>query len=136
MCTNSRTAPGRRLASQRGLSLIETLVALGLFAVTAATMGNYLVSQLRLSSRNYLYTQAYALAEVQLESTRALHYNDMVPNSSTTNVGGTSFTVQTQIQNDTPADGLKQITVNVGWKDMQGPQNVAVQTIYTEVQRY
>lgn len=128
--------PSRGLASQRGLSLIETVVALGLFALTAATMGNYLVSQVRRSSSNYLYTQAYALAQDQLESTRALRYNDMVPGSTTSSIGGTSFTVQTQIQNDTPADGLKQITVNVSWKDMQGPQNVAVQTIYTEVQQY
>lgn len=136
MSTIDRRAQRCSLASQRGLSLIETLVALGLFALTAATMGNYLVSQIRLSARNYLYTQAYALAEERLESTRALHFNDMLPGTKTASVGGTSFTIQTQVQNDTPANGLKQITVNVSWKDMQGPQNVAVQTIYTEVQRY
>ena len=37
--------------------------------------------------------------------------------------------------NDTPADGLKQITVNVSWNDPLGAKNVAVHTIYTEVQR-
>jgi Tfp pilus assembly protein PilV len=126
----------RCLAGQRGISLMETLVALGLFAVTAATMGNYLVSQIRMSSYNYLYTEAYALAEQQLENTRALHFNDMVPTSSTSTVGGMQYTVATAILNDTPADGLKSITVNVSWKDQRGPQNVAVQTIYTEVQRY
>jgi len=136
MSTTDRSAWPARLASQRGITLLETLVALGLFAMTAATVSNYLVSQIRMSSSNYLYTQAYGLAEKQLETTRSLRYNDMAPGSSTTSVGGTQFTVATAVLSDTPADGLKQITVNVSWNDMRGPQNVAVQTIYTEVQRY
>ena len=118
------------------MSLIETLVALGLFAITAATIGNFLVSQMRRSSSNYLYSQAYVLAEQQLETLRALpQYTDIVPATATTSVGGTQFTVGTSVLNDTPADGLKQITVNVSWQDMFGSQNVAVQTIYTQVQR-
>jgi len=118
------------------MSLIETLVALGLLAVSAGTVGNYLVQQIRMSSSNYLYTQAYSMAEEQLEATRALHYNDMVAGSKTATVGATTFTIATQILDDTPANGLKQITVTVSWKDGLGPKNVAVQTIYTEVQRY
>ena len=122
--------------SQAGVSLIETLVALGLFAITASTMGKYLVQQIRMSTTNYLYTQAYAMAEEDLEATRALRYNDMAPGSRTEDIGGTRFTVNRQIASDAPADGLKTITVTVSWKDPQGPKNVVVQTIYTEVQRY
>jgi Tfp pilus assembly protein PilV len=129
--------PIRRLrcGSQIGLSLLETLVALSLFAVSAATTGKYLVSQIRLSTTNYLSTQAYSLAEEALESTRALRFNDMVPGTKTVPVDGRNFTVATQILNDTPANGLKQITVTVNWTDPLGPKNVAVRTIYTEVQR-
>jgi Tfp pilus assembly protein PilV len=126
----------RRLAAAHGMSLIETLVALGLLAVSAGTVGNYLVQQIRMSSSNYLYTQAYSMAEEQLETTRALHFNDMIAGSKTASVGATTFTIATQILDDTPANGLKQITVTVSWKDGLGPKNVAVQTIYTEVQRY
>jgi prepilin-type N-terminal cleavage/methylation domain-containing protein len=125
-----------RLAGQHGFSMVETLVALGIFALTAGTMGNYLVQQIRLSSTNYLYTQAYALAEEQLEATRALRYNDMVGGSKTAAIGGATFVVATEIQDDVPANGLKQIKVDVTWSDEQGLKNVAVQTIYTEVQRY
>lgn len=134
MCTSNRLAPRGRL-SQRGISLIETLVALGLFAVSAATIGKYLVTHIRLASSNYLYTQAYALAEDQLESTRAQRFTDIVPSSKLISVDGRNFSVNTQILDDTPANGLKQITVNVSWKDPLGAQNVAVRTIYTEVQR-
>ena len=126
----------RRLAGAHGMSLIETMVALGLLAVSAGTVGNYLVQQIRMGSSNYLYTQAYSMAEEQLEQTRSLHYNDMVAGSKTATVGGTTFTIATAIADDTPANGLKQITVTVSWKDGLGPKNVAVQTIYTEVQRY
>jgi Tfp pilus assembly protein PilV len=121
---------------QAGVSLIETLVALGLFAVTAGTMGNYLVQQIRMATSNYLYTQAYAMAEEELESTRALRYNDMAPGSRTEDIGGTRFTINRQLVADSPAAGLKSITVTVSWKDPQGPKNVVVKTIYTEVQRY
>ena len=131
MCTR----PVPRLRAQRGLSLIEVFVALGLFAISAATIGKYLVSHIRLGTSNYLYTQAYVLAEQELESTRALRFTDMAPSSKLVSVGGSRFTVATQILNDTPANGLKQITVNVNWNEPLGARNVAVRTIYTEVQR-
>ncbi len=132
----STTERSRRRRSQSGISLIETLVALGLFAITASTMGKYLVQQIRMSSSNYLYTQAYAAAEEELEATRALRYNDMAPGTRTKDIGGTRFTIDRQVVNDSPANGLKAITVNVSWKEPQGSRSVAVQTIYTEVQRY
>jgi Tfp pilus assembly protein PilV len=124
----------RRLASQGGISLLETIVALALFAICAATTGNYLVSQIRLSTSNYLTTQAYAIAEQELESTRALDWADMAPGSKVVSVDGRVFNVATAILNDSPADGLKSITVNVSWSEPLGAKNVAVKTIYTEVQ--
>jgi len=136
MPTNSLCTVSRRGGAQRGVTLLETLVALSLFAITAATMGKFLVSQIRRSASNYLYTQAYVLAEQQLETLRALpDYTAIVPSSNTATVGGTAFVVNTNVLNNTPADGLKQITVNVNWHDNFGAQNVAVQTIYTQVQR-
>ena len=137
MSTNSRVrCRTRRWSNSRGVTLLETLVALGLFAVSAATMGNFLVSQIRRSANNYLYSQAYTLAAQQLEALRSLpQYTDITPGSTSTSIGSTQFTVATSVLNDTPADGLKQITVNVSWSDNFGPQNVALQTIYTQVQR-
>lgn len=126
----------RVLADRRGVSLIETLVALGLFAVTAGTMGQFLVAQIRHASTNHLYTKAYAIAEEELEALRTLRYDDMTPGSKEVPVGGTTFSVSTTVDEDTPAGGLKQITVDVSWNDPEGPRNVSVYTIYTEVRRY
>ena len=126
----------RRRLNQRGISLIETLVALGLFAMTAATMGKFMVTQIRMASTNHLHTKALAMAAEQLETTRALRFNDMVSGSKTKAVGGVTFTVQTTVNDDTPTNGLKSIAVNVGWKDPLGQKNVTVNTIYTEVRRF
>lgn len=126
----------RRLRSTRGITLIETVVALGLFAMTAATMSQFLVHQIRAASTNNLYTRAYALAEEQLEATRALRFNDMIGTSKNVTVGGTIYTVATQVDDDQPSNGLKKIKVDVSWKDPQGPKVVTVNTIYTEVRRF
>jgi Tfp pilus assembly protein PilV len=126
----------RRLARQRGISLIETLVALGLFALSAATISSFMVRHIRGASTNNLYTKAYALAEDQLEATRALRYDEMQPGTSIVQNGAVTFTVATLIQNDTPANGLKKIQVDVSWNEPEGVKNVSVHTIYTEVRRY
>lgn len=126
----------RRLGNERGVSLIETLVALGLFALAAATMGGFLTTQIRAASNNHLHTRALALAAEQLEATRALRFNDMAASTRTVDVGSVQYTVATTIQENTPAHGLKQIAVDVSWNAPQGPQHVAVHTIYTEVRRF
>lgn len=125
----------RRL-NARGISLIETLVALALFAMTAATMGQFLVAQVRQSSNNYLQTKALSLAAEQLESTRAQKYAEMVSDTRTETVGGVTYTIATTVDADSPSDGLKSIAVDVSWSDPQGPKNVTVNTIYTEVRRF
>jgi Tfp pilus assembly protein PilV len=120
----------------RGISLLETLVALALFAMTAATMGRFLVAQIRLSSNNYMQTKALSLAAEQLEATRAQRYAEMVSGTRTETDGGVTYTIATTVDSDRPSDGLKSIAVDVSWSDPQGPKNVTVSTIYTEVRRF
>ncbi len=119
-----------------GFSLIETLVALSLFAMTAATMGQFLVTQIRHASNNHLQTKAYSLAAEQLEATRALRFNDMLASTRTVAFNGVQYTVATDVDDDTPSNGLKTIEVDVSWNDPTGPKNVSVSTVYTEVRRF
>lgn len=131
---NTERRPAAR--DQRGITLIETVVALSLFAVTAATMSSFLVAQIRHASNNHLQTRAYAIAEDQLEATRTLRYNDMQSSTKQVSVGAVRYTVATSVTANTPANGLKTINVNVSWADPTGPKTIDVSTIYTEVRRF
>ena len=128
----------RALASQRGVSLVETLVALGLFALTAGTMGSYLVQQIR-HRREQLSVHAGLRAGRDKSSSRlrALRFSrdgagleDRAASATPPSRSPPRFSTTRR------PTGMKQITVNVGWNDPQGPSNVAVQAIYTDVQHY
>jgi prepilin-type N-terminal cleavage/methylation domain-containing protein len=135
MSTAERSARAPQALGQRGVTLIETLVALALFAISMAGIGSFLVQQIRMSSRNYITSVAYSLAEQEMEALRALEYEEIAGRSSSQENGGTTFTLSTEVQNETPAENMKQITVNVSWPAFEGTQNVSLQTIYTRIKR-
>lgn len=130
-----KTLEHRSWRSQRGATLLETVVAVGLFALTAATMGDFLRQQIRTGGANANYSTAYSLAAEEFEDIRALPYDDIVSRSATLSQGTITFAVNTAVSNDTPQANMKQITVNVNWKEPNGPQNVTVHSIYTSVRR-
>ena len=115
------------------MSLIETLVALSLFGIGAAAVGNFLVQQVRTSSTNELYSIACSLAAQQMENVRTLDYASMASETSTSQVGGVTFTVTTNVSSDVPAPNLKSITVDVSWQEPQGSKDVRLSTIYTKI---
>ncbi len=120
----------------RGTSLLEVMVALGLFALAAATTGDYLVQQIRTTSQNNHYTVAYAVAERHLETVRAEPYSTMAATTEQVVKGSVVFDVSTTVEADTPEPNLKQVTVNVEWGEPGGRADVEVQTIYTAVRRF
>jgi hypothetical protein len=124
---------GRR--GERGLTLIETLVALGLFALSVATMGKFLVHQIRTSNSNGNHTIAYELAVQELEDVRAQLYDQMVSRSRESQVGGMIFEIETSVEDEAPSPNMKTIDVDVNWSEPGGVRNVALHTIYTAVTR-
>jgi hypothetical protein len=125
----------RSWRSQRGATLLETVVAVGLFALTAATMGDFLTQQIRTGGANANYSTAYALAAEEFEDIRALPFDEIVSRTSSLSQGTMTFDVDTAVADDTPSANMKQITVNVNWNEPGGPQHVTVLSIYTEVRR-
>ena len=120
---------------QRGVSLIETVVSLGLFALSAATMGDFLVQQVRANTGNYNHTTAYSLAAEEFEGIRSLDYDDIVSRTTTHDDGAIRFTVDTTVLPNNPDVNMKQITVDVGWNEPGGSKHVTLQSIYTSVRR-
>jgi Tfp pilus assembly protein PilV len=140
--TDIRRAPAPRaprpcaLRNRRGISLIETVVALGLFAITAASMGNFLVHQIRQANDGHLDTMAYSLAADALESARADDFGSLATESTTYDQGGVTFTTTTRVQDDTPTAGVKTITAQVSWVEPSGPKSISVPTMYTQITRF
>jgi Tfp pilus assembly protein PilV len=131
------TAPRHGIwSSRRGTSLIETVVALGVFAIAAAGMNSFLTQHVRRSAGNHLQTVGYSLAEDALEAARALDWDDIVNKQTTHAEGGVTFTIALAVQNDTPEENLKTLTATVSWSDPLGPQSIQVPVVYTQVTRF
>jgi prepilin-type N-terminal cleavage/methylation domain-containing protein len=124
------------LTSQRGFTLVETVVSLGLFVLAAAAIGNLLVSQMRMETGNANKTTAISLATNALEDLRALDYNS-IPTSqtSTTTVNGLTYTVTSTARFDYPSPSVASITTTVSWTEPLGSQTYTLNVIYTDVTR-
>jgi Tfp pilus assembly protein PilV len=123
----------RRRARQRGTSLLEVLVAITLFALTASGMAAFAVNALRRSSGNRGSTGAVIAVQHELEDLRGLDYAAVASRSYGTTVGGHPYGIATAIANDTPASGMKRVTVTVNWSEPLGPQSYVLRTILTQI---
>ncbi len=115
--------------------MVETLVSLMLFGLTIAAIGPFLVQQTRQAASNVLMTQAYTLAENELEAVRALDYDAMTNRSASKTIGNKTFTINTNVTTNVPSTNMKKVVVRVDWADNSGDRNVSVSTVYTQVRR-
>ncbi|MFI5397273.1 MAG: prepilin-type N-terminal cleavage/methylation domain-containing protein [Candidatus Binatia bacterium] len=123
-------------AGERGFTLIETVVSLGLFAVATAAIGGLLLSQIRMETSNTAKTTAISLAAKELEDLRALDYPSIpASRASTATVGGLTYTVSSAAVFDTPAAGMASITTTVSWTEPLGSQTYVLNAVYTDVTR-
>ena len=122
---------------QRGATLIESLVALGLFGVAAAAVGTLLTQHIRVERTNGTTTAAIAVAEAELESIRSLDYPSIATRAfdPTPAAGRPAYHVQTTVVADSPAPSLKSITTQVNWTEPAGAKSVSLYAIYTDVTR-
>ena len=125
----------RRIKGQAGSTLIESLVALALFALAASAIGDLLVRQIRMQTSNVTRTTAIALAERELEDLRSLDYGSMASRTATQAVNGLSYTVSTTITADSPARNMKAIATTISWNEPAGSQTYTVNAIYTDITR-
>jgi type II secretory pathway pseudopilin PulG len=124
--------------NQRGTTLAESLVALGLFGLAAAATGSLLTTQMRMQRGNTYRTNAIALATAQLENLRGMDYDEMPTDStasSTIQLGGLSYGVSSRVRANSPAQGMKAITVTVAYTAPAGPQSYSLDAIYTSIKR-
>jgi hypothetical protein len=106
---------------------------MALFALVALAVGKLVTSSLLRTAENRHGTAAAFLAQRTLEELRGRDYDDIAPGSESHTLGGQPFTVTTGVQEDTPAAGMKEITVTVDWVGPEGTRYYETKTIYTSV---
>jgi type II secretory pathway pseudopilin PulG len=125
----------RRLHEVSGNSLVETLAALALFAMSTATVGDFLVSQVRAAGSNDRHTAAYGLGIQELEDLRSLPYEQITSRSEQVQKGGMVYALTTRVEDDVPGPQMKSITVDVIWDEPGGTRHVVLETIDSAVTR-
>lgn len=122
--------PGlRRFRQTTGTSLLETISALALFAMSAATVGKFLVSQVRATGSNSTHTTAYELGIQELEDLRSHPYDEITSRSGELQQGGIVYAVTTTVEEDVPAPEMKKIAIEVAWGEPGGRCHVMLETI-------
>ncbi len=120
---------------ERGVSLLEVLVAMALFALVASGIAALATQSMVRTSQNRHATAAALLAQREMERIRALPYASVAAagGSTSATVNGQTFTVNSVVQTDTPALNMSQITATVSWTGPEGAKSYAVRTIFTSV---
>lgn len=114
-----------RLRNRRGISTVETMASLTLFAAVAAGLSSTTVGTIQQNHRSKLLAQASALVQDKMEELRALdpatnpavlqagtHSDPLNPLSPDPSKRG-NFTRSWTVQRDVPVKGLAQVAVTV-----------------------
>lgn len=117
--------------NQHGSTLAESLVAISLFGLAAAAIGDLLTRAIQVERSNGTTTTAVCLAESELEDLHAQDYDAIADHSSTTIVEGATYTVQRMVVTDSPEPSMKSVTTKVTWTDTRGPQSYSLDAIYS-----
>lgn len=128
-----RSRRHRLSRDQRGITLVESLVALALLAIGAAVVGNFMTSQIRHASGNHLSGQAYALAADEIERIRSLPFSEMAGGAHTETDGVVSFDIESDVQDGIPAPNMKSVEVEVSWNAPGGRKTIELRTVYAQV---
>jgi Tfp pilus assembly protein PilV len=123
-----------RRGSEHGVTVLEVVVAVVLFAVIiAATAGILSLGSTR-GAQNRRATEAAILAQRELERLRHTPY-DQLPRSArrTERVGTNMYTLECEMLRDQPEANMTWIRITVSW-DSVGPQTYVVETIFTNLE--
>ncbi|HZP41232.1 MAG TPA: hypothetical protein VFD84_06945 [Candidatus Binatia bacterium] len=123
----------RTRRGQEGVSLLEALAAISLFAIVSSAVGALALGSVRSTALSRHSAEAAMLAQWQMEQVRGLDYADMASSSSTATMGGQTFTITTDVQTDVPDANMKDVKVTVTWTGPEGTKSFSTESIYVDV---
>jgi prepilin-type N-terminal cleavage/methylation domain-containing protein len=133
MAMLARVAGSRRrrgLRDQRGFTIVETMVAVGIMAVAFLGMASVHAISARAQSLGQNEGLARFVADQQLELMRRTAVGAVQAYSGSTTVQGVTFGIQRTVSNVTMG---KKVTVQTTWTDRFGPRSLTLTTIVSQV---
>ena len=125
----------KTLKSQRGIGLIEIIIAMLLFAVGITAAMRTLPDSNRATSHARNITIATNLAQEQIERLMGTEYNDAVlaagSHTDPDNPIERHFTRSWIVADDSPLTGMKQIAVTVSFNTGSADSSVTLNTLLT-----
>jgi type IV pilus assembly protein PilV len=104
-----------------GFTLIEVMIALVILAVGLLALMTLQIVSIRANAFSSEMTYAGMLAQSRLERIRNTPYDNVNPGTvtdtvdATTSTKGMAYTVQTTVDDNTPATDMKTITLRIDW---------------------
>ena len=115
-------AQARREADEQGFTLVELVVSLTILAIGIIGVIGVMNSSFGVAVRTNERSRAVSLATRELETLRAMEYDELVPlstsQSRTEQYGGTTYTIEKAVTwgtRGTNLQAVKDATVNVRW---------------------
>ncbi|MGE0823612.1 MAG: prepilin-type N-terminal cleavage/methylation domain-containing protein [Candidatus Binatia bacterium] len=116
-----------------GFTVIETLVALVIFAVIALGISSLMLANTRLISENAQSSEAIAVAQELLENLREVPVDALMSGSSSrTSTKGTIYNIAWIVTPETPAAGMTSVVVTVSWDHKGNPRSYEAESIFTK----
>lgn len=120
----------RRLRDERGFTIVETLVAVGIMGVAFLGMAGVHAISSRAQSLGQNQGLARFVADEQLELMRRTAVGDIDAGSDSKTVQGVEFDYQRTVA---AVPMGRRVTVTVTWTDRFGPQTLTLSTIVSQV---
>jgi type II secretory pathway pseudopilin PulG len=117
----------------RGFTVLEALVATFLTMVVGATVTKSMIFTTDYVGQNTLEAEAIAVAQEAIEDLRTYSYEDIEGSENTSDDG--VFTISREVEDDSPEEGMKEITVTVSWDWKGESRSYALYTVYSKINK-
>jgi len=145
MCKTSTTKKNGLTAQQvtqtRAFTFVEVMVALVIVSISLAALIRLHIISINMTDAAEITSQAIFLAEEKIEETLALGYPKEGASSGTVEKKGLAFNWQTEVTElrrpqsaEADVTGLREILVDVSWRQGTGRKNLQMSTYIADRQ--